>query len=43
MMDNQPFDTSSRYQTLLQVTDFISGLSDRAAVNLANVIRGNSI
>ncbi|SCA58297.1 Deoxyguanosinetriphosphate triphosphohydrolase-like protein [Candidatus Terasakiella magnetica] len=32
-----------RYEHLLQVTDFISGLSDRSAVNLYKVIKGVSL
>jgi len=34
---------SSRYEHLLQVTDFVSGLSDRAAVNLYKTMQGVSL
>jgi len=33
----------SRYEHLLQVTDFVSGLSDRAAVNLYKTMQGVSL
>ncbi|MDV7338330.1 dNTP triphosphohydrolase [Terasakiella sp. A23] len=43
MMENSNGLCTCRYEYLLKVTDFISGLSDRSAVSLCNVIRGVSI
>ncbi|WP_135075420.1 deoxyguanosinetriphosphate triphosphohydrolase [Terasakiella sp. SH-1] len=43
MMDLPTTYSDNRYEHLLQVTDFVSGLSDRAAVNLYKVIKGVSL
>ncbi len=43
MMDSPLIYKGSRYDHLLQVTDFISGLSDRAALNLYHCIKGVSL
>ncbi len=43
MMDNLPVFRGHRYEHLLQVTDFVAGLSDRSAVNLYKVIKGVSL
>jgi len=43
IMDPPAFQPHNRYEYLLMVTDFISGLSDRAAVNMTNILKGVSL
>lgn len=43
MMDHEISFKKNRYEHLLQVTDFISGLSDRSAVNLFKTLKGVSL
>jgi len=43
MMDVMPKTDMSRYEKLMLVTDFLSGLSDRSAVNLFKTIKGISL
>lgn len=43
MMDVMPEANKNRYESLMLVSDFISGLSDRSAVNLFKTIKGISL
>jgi dGTPase len=43
LMDIMPKTQMQRYDNLMLVTDFLSGLSDRAAVNLFKTIKGISL
>lgn len=43
MMDVMPQIDMSRYEKLMLVTDFLSGLSDRSAVNLFKTVKGISL
>lgn len=43
LMDNPPLLGAGRYETLMQVTDHVSALSDRAAVDLCNNLQGASL
>ncbi|NVJ90947.1 MAG: deoxyguanosinetriphosphate triphosphohydrolase [Methylocystaceae bacterium] len=43
LMDTELNLAETRYENLLQVTDFVSGLSDRSAVSMHNIIRGISL
>jgi len=40
LLDSPPYVGAGRYETLMQVTDHVSALSDRAAVDLCNSLKG---